>query len=307
VAATALALCAGYAFGTETDVTPLPASDVDALLSGTVGAGIVFDHYVSNPLPGGPVRDNATIQAFNSPFTGFLSPLPENTTYDADTGAPGQQLPPAVGVIVERSVGPVEFADHTSPDTSDIVCPAWAGDGTLTVRFVSPANAAQRAVVSRVALRFGSVAAPAQRATLFDIDGNALADVAVPFDESYSSKAGWASTDGGIEVPRIHGIVFYSTMAGPDIWVLGSFTLAPTESTIDLAWHNFTIPPCRSDWDHNGVIQPADIGSFISDWFTSLTTGTLAGDFDRNGVVTPADVGSFVSAWFASLSGPCPL
>lgn len=63
---------------------------------------------------------------------------------------------------------------------------------------------------------------------------------------------------------------------------------------------------CRADWNKDQAITPADIGAFVTDWFTSVMSGTLAGDFDRNGTVSPADIGAFVSAWHASLEGSCP-
>lgn len=67
-----------------------------------------------------------------------------------------------------------------------------------------------------------------------------------------------------------------------------------------------TVQTCRSDWNGNGEITPADVAGFVTDWFASLSTGTLAGDFDRNLVVQPSDVGAFVNAWIASLTGNCP-
>jgi uncharacterized membrane protein len=73
------------------------------------------------------------------------------------------------------------------------------------------------------------------------------------------------------------------------------------------AWIARIAPPlCRADWTRDYELTPADVGAFVTDWFESLTTGTLIGDFDRNGVVQPSDVGSFVSAWFAAVGGPCP-
>lgn len=63
--------------------------------------------------------------------------------------------------------------------------------------------------------------------------------------------------------------------------------------------------PCPADADGNGAIEPADVSLFVNRWFTSLTTGTLAGDFDGNGQVEPADVSLFVGTWFAALTGGC--
>lgn len=63
---------------------------------------------------------------------------------------------------------------------------------------------------------------------------------------------------------------------------------------------------CRPDWDHNGVLTPADVAAFVSAWFASLQAGNLNGDYDGNGAVTPADVSNFVNDWFARLAaGGC--
>src|SRR5262249_13961615 len=41
----------------------------------------------------------------------------------------------------------------------------------------------------------------------------------------------------------------------------------------------FTPPSsCPVDRDHNGQITPADVATFVTDWFNSLAQGTLAGD-----------------------------
>lgn len=70
-----------------------------------------------------------------------------------------------------------------------------------------------------------------------------------------------------------------------------------------------TAPPahCPADWDNNNQLTPADIAAFVSDWFASITNGTLVGDFDGNNSVNPADVAAIVNQWFNALSGaPCP-
>lgn len=63
---------------------------------------------------------------------------------------------------------------------------------------------------------------------------------------------------------------------------------------------------CQVDYDHNGVVQPADISLFVQVWFSSLNVGNLVGDLDGNGVVQPADVSLFVQRWFNALvTGAC--
>lgn len=66
---------------------------------------------------------------------------------------------------------------------------------------------------------------------------------------------------------------------------------------------NFGQLYCKSDWNKDGAITPADVASFVTDWFASLVGGTTAGDYNGDGVVTPADVASFVGDWFTALTG----
>ena len=58
-------------------------------------------------------------------------------------------------------------------------------------------------------------------------------------------------------------------------------------------------PPCDPDWNGDGVLNPADIGAFLTDYGIDLLEGTLVTDLDGNGVVNPADVGRFLSIYFA--------
>ncbi|MBX3359233.1 MAG: DNRLRE domain-containing protein [Phycisphaeraceae bacterium] len=64
-------------------------------------------------------------------------------------------------------------------------------------------------------------------------------------------------------------------------------------------------PPCPADRDGNGLIEPADVSVFVTDWNNSLIAGNLAADFDGNGAVQPADIAVFVTTWLAALSGGC--
>ena len=61
---------------------------------------------------------------------------------------------------------------------------------------------------------------------------------------------------------------------------------------------------CTADWDGNGVVNAADVGSFLSAYFLDLANGTLVTDFDDNGIVNAADVGAFLSAYFGQLNDP---
>ncbi len=57
-------------------------------------------------------------------------------------------------------------------------------------------------------------------------------------------------------------------------------------------------PPCRADFDQNGVVAVPDIFAFLSAWFGQAGTA----DFDNNGLIQVPDIFAFLSAWFAS----CP-
>lgn len=84
------------------------------------------------------------------------------------------------------------------------------------------------------------------------------------------------------------------------------------EAPLQADWPRLEVtysPPstgCPVDWDDNTQVQPSDVAAFVTDWFTSLTQGTLQGDFDGNQAVEPADVATFVGEWFAAVtSGAC--
>jgi choice-of-anchor B domain-containing protein len=65
------------------------------------------------------------------------------------------------------------------------------------------------------------------------------------------------------------------------------------------------LPVCRADWDHNGLVTPADVAAFVNAWFQDLAAGTFAADFDGIGGVNPADVAAFVAAWVDALTTGC--
>ena len=75
------------------------------------------------------------------------------------------------------------------------------------------------------------------------------------------------------------------------------FTVSFTPSRISVG--------CRADADHDFVITPADVASFVNSWIISLVLGVLNADFDGNGLIEPADVAAFVNAWFQALRNDC--
>lgn len=59
---------------------------------------------------------------------------------------------------------------------------------------------------------------------------------------------------------------------------------------------------CSADWDNNGVLNSADVGAFITAYFSDLVNGTTNADFDGNGVTTSADVGAFLTVYFQQVT-----
>lgn len=50
---------------------------------------------------------------------------------------------------------------------------------------------------------------------------------------------------------------------------------------------------CAVDFDASGIVDSADIFSFLSHWFV----GDLRTDFDESGVVDQQDIFAFLNAW----------
>ncbi len=75
---------------------------------------------------------------------------------------------------------------------------------------------------------------------------------------------------------------------------------------IDYVFCDEFSPDCPVDWDHNGVVNSADVGEFINTWFEDQANGTLFADFDGNGISNSTDVGEFINAWFAATTLGCP-
>lgn len=67
---------------------------------------------------------------------------------------------------------------------------------------------------------------------------------------------------------------------------VGDFTRAWVVTGLRLA--------CRADFDQSGVVDTADIVTFLEDWFA----GSMMSDFDRSAAVDVADVFAFIVEWF---------
>ena len=124
----------------------------------------------------------------------------------------------------------------------------------------------------------------------------ALASAGPPF------AIDWYTIDGGGALETTGGaFVLSGTIGQPDAGPAmtgGPFTLRGG------FWAQAGGPSCSADWDSNGVVNAADVGAFLSDYFVDRTNGTLVTDFDNNGVVNAADVGAFLSAYFGQISDP---
>ena len=57
----------------------------------------------------------------------------------------------------------------------------------------------------------------------------------------------------------------------------------------------FTEPPCRADFNGNGVVSVQDIFDFLTAWFAKDPYA----DVNANGAITVQDIFDFLSAWFA--------
>ena len=197
--------------------------------------GVVFDDYVSNPVPGGTVVNGGTIDTFQNTFTGFVSPDVANTSVSP--------LPDPVGVLVDSSVGDVSFADWSSGAViSDILGSTVAQGQEITFTFVDPSDASQKATVSRVGFRFGSNDAGKVTARFFDEFGDeiflqSLAVGQIPTGGWVST--GFASIADGIEQPLIHQVKI--NCAAGDIVLIGSFDDFQKRNN-DMVFNSLTVP-----------------------------------------------------------------
>jgi len=55
---------------------------------------------------------------------------------------------------------------------------------------------------------------------------------------------------------------------------------------------NDSVPPCRADYDHSGVIAVQDIFAFLTDWFLGEA------DYDNSGVTEVVDIFVFLADWY---------
>jgi hypothetical protein len=86
------------------------------------------------------------------------------------------------------------------------------------------------------------------------------------------------------------------------IWVLFNQNVAATELSSARAWalSNITqpdplvCPPCRADFDRDGVVAVPDIFAFLEAWFA----GDPRSDLDSDGI-NVQDIFTFLATWFA--------
>lgn len=56
-----------------------------------------------------------------------------------------------------------------------------------------------------------------------------------------------------------------------------------------------------ADWDHNTLVNSADISAFLASWLQSVQSGTLEGDVNNDRQVNSADISAFLTAWLAAV------
>ena len=60
-------------------------------------------------------------------------------------------------------------------------------------------------------------------------------------------------------------------------------------------------PVLTPDWNLDGLVNAADVGAFLSDYFLDVNDAGLRADYDRSGVTNTADVGAFLTDYFREL------
>lgn len=245
-------------------------------------------------------------------------------------------VPPCAPGTVFNSLQAPDFGLFSHVVTSDLFCDPTLGHATTSQesRFFSPTviTAGGEAISQGAATTYTvihafsdsifdatfDISAEAQ----FDVTGNLVVRGGAPVQvvtthidlfDAAGATLFHRSLDGssnGSTVTQTFSQRGYLSAGRHRLWAVASTALdssIPPSGFGDASFFIYFIvrPPCRPDWDHNGLVQPADVGSFVNDWFLSLTQGTLAGDFDGDGIITPADIAAFINAWIAGLTGGC--
>lgn len=132
-----------------------------------------------------------------------------------------------------------------------------------------------------------------------------------PLSYTLAASAGFTAPGGSFNdaaggAANSHIISMSTATPGPKSGTITIASNAPDQPTrIVTLTGTVSAPTCPVDWNLDGAVNPADIASFVNDWFASLSGGTLVGDFNGDLAVTPSDVAAFVSAWFTALSQGC--
>ncbi|MGQ0627768.1 MAG: DVUA0089 family protein, partial [Phycisphaerales bacterium] len=59
-----------------------------------------------------------------------------------------------------------------------------------------------------------------------------------------------------------------------------------------------TTPPCRIDFNNDGIVEPGDLDDFITYFFSDLESERAMCDFNNDGLVEPGDLDDFITAFF---------
>jgi len=203
----------------------MSVTDATTALAGSTGwTTLRFDDYVpnNNVTVDNPSGGGVTLSVTGD-FTGFIAPI--------TAASP-------VGIVVSASTGSVTFTDGTGLRVTSDLLGAINGQ-TLTLTFVNPDDASQKATVAGVAWRFGSTIADNVNVTLLDVDGNVMPDYLFQaLDATVTGTAiGFLALEDLAHASAIHQIVLSG--AGSDAWLLGSFGL--DTALADFAFTGFTV------------------------------------------------------------------
>lgn len=117
-----------------------------------------------------------------------------------------------------------------------------------------------------------------------------------------------APADAGIYLLEMSIFSTDSAVAdSPPLWLVlnKSSTPADHQAAFVEARYVFAREGCAADWNRDHAVQPADVASFVNQWFGDLSGGGLLADINGDGQIAPADVAQFVNLWFTAVASGC--
>ena len=108
----------------------------------------------------------------------------------------------------------------------------------------------------------------------------------------------------GTHSPTIHFLSFNQNEEGQ--YRLTTTNACGSVSTWEVSW--LYRPPCTVDFNGDGVINPDDLGDYITEYFYyaqfNLLTFPAQVDFNADGALNPDDLGDYITAYY-SATGAC--